>query len=126
MMLSLLLDENIPNEVARQISAKRAEIAIFAALDWEESRLRGKSDDEVLRAAAAAGLTLVTYDVNTIPLLLVQLASEAFVHIGIVFVNNAAIRSNDYGGLVRALIQLYDAEVEANWQGRLYFLPPVR
>ena len=66
----------------------------------------------------------MTYDVNTIPLLLVRLANETFVHGGIVFVHNATIRSNDYGSLVRALIQLFYAEKEAEWKDRLFFLPP--
>ena len=123
-MLSLLLDENISDEIARQVVAKRPNIPIFSAHDWEEGRLRGVSDEVVLRAAAEAGLTLVSYDVNTIPLLLMRLTNEAFVHGGIVFVHNATIRSNDYGSLIRALIQLYDAEKEAEWKDRLYFLPP--
>ena len=123
-MLSLLLDENISDEIARKILAKRVDIPIFSAHDWEEGRLRGVSDEMVLRAAAEAGLILVSYDVNTIPLLLMRLANEAFVHGGIVFVHNATIRSNDYGSLIRALIQLYDAEKEAEWKDRLYFLPP--
>jgi hypothetical protein len=122
-MLSLLLDENISDEIARQVAAKRPDIAIFTAHDWEGGRLRGVSDEVVLRATAEAGLTLVSYDVNTIPLLLVRLANEAFVHGGIVFVHSATIRSNDYGRLVRALIQLYDAEKEAEWKDRLFFLP---
>jgi len=123
-MLSLLLDENLSDEIARQVAAKRPDIALFSAYDWEGGRLRGVSDEVVLRAAAEAGLTLVSYDVNTIPLLLVRLANEAFVHGGIVFVHNATVRSNDYGRLVRALIQLYDAEKEAEWQDRLFFLSP--
>ena len=123
-MLSLRLDENISDEIARQILAKRVDIPIFSAHDWSEGRLRGVSDEMVLRAAAEAGLTLVSYDVNTIPLLLMRLANEEFVHGGIVFVHNATIRSNDYGSLIRALIQLYDAEKEAEWKDRLYFLPP--
>lgn len=85
--------------------------------------MHGVRDEGVLRSAAEAGLTLVSYDVNTIPLLLMRLANEECVHGGIVFVHNATIRSNDYGSLVRALIQLYDAEKEAEWNDRLYFLP---
>lgn len=125
-MLSLLLDENLSDEIARQVLSKRPDIPIVSVHDWGGGRLRGVSDAEVLRAAAAAQLTLVSYDVNTIPLLLVQMANEAFVHGGIVFVNNATIRSNDYGGLVRALIQLHDAEREAVWRDRLFYLPPAR
>ena len=123
-MLALLLDENISREIALQVSAKRPDIAIFSVHDWEKGRLRSVSDEEVLRAAEEAAFTLVTYDVNTIPLLLVRLANDAFVHSGIIFVHNATMRSNDYGGLTRALIQLYDAEREAAWKDRLFFLPP--
>lgn len=123
-MLALLLDENLSDEIARQVTAKRPDIPIFSAHTWEGGRLRSVSDEAVLRTAAEAGLTLVTYDVNTIPILLVRLANEEFVHGGIVFINHATMRSNDYGSLVRALILLYDAEKAARWQDRLFFLPP--
>lgn len=125
-MLSLLLDENISDEIARQVSAKRPDIPIFSVQDWEKGRLRSVSDEEILRIAQQAALTLVTYDVNTIPLLLVRLANEAFVHGGIIFVHNATIRSNDHGSLTRALLQLYDAEKDAEWKARLLFLPAPR
>jgi hypothetical protein len=122
-MCSLLVDENLSDEIVRQVVAKRPDIPIVSAHDWEGGRLRGVLAELVLRAAAEACLTLVSYDVNTIPLLLMRLANEAFVHGGIVFVHNATIRSNDYGSLIRALIQLYDAEKEAEWKDRLYVLP---
>ena len=123
-MLALLLDENITHEIAVQVLLKRPDILIHSVHDWEHGRLRGKDDEEVLRSAAKTHLTLVTYDVNTIPLLLMRLANESFVHGGVVFVNNETIRSNDYGGLVRSLIRLYDTEKEAVWEDRLYFLRP--
>ena len=122
-MLSFLLDENLSDEIARQVTAKRPDIPIHSALNWESGRLKGASDEAVLRIAGEAGLTLVTYDVNTIPLLLVRLANESFSHTGIVFISNSSIPSDDYGSLVRALIQLYDSEKDATWKDRLYFLP---
>ena len=125
-MLSLLLDENIKPEVARQINAQQPDIAIISVHSWEQKRLRGASDREVVQSAAEANLTLVTYDVNTIPTLLVRLANESFVHGGVVFVNNATIRSNDIGGLVKALIHFYFEERDAEWKNRIYYLRPVR
>jgi hypothetical protein len=101
-MLSRLLDENLSDEIVRQVIAKRPDIPVVSVHDWEGGRLRGVRDAVVLRAAADACLTLVSYDVNTIPLLLMRLANEAFVHGGIVFVHHATIRSNDYGSLIRA------------------------
>ena len=126
LMLAMLLDENISDEIARQVSVKRPNILIFSVNDWEQGRLRSVNDEEVLWAAQEAALTLVTYDVNTIPLLLVRLANESSIHSGVVFVHNATVRSNAYGSLTRALIQLYDAERDAEWENRLLFLPPPR
>ncbi|MDW8208803.1 MAG: DUF5615 family PIN-like protein [Chloroherpetonaceae bacterium] len=123
-MLALLLDENLSPEIARQIRAKRPDIPVFSAHDREGGRLRGASDEEILRAAAEAGLTLVTYDVHTIPLLLSRLAGEPFAHSGVVLVHSTTYRASDYGSLVRALIRLYDAERDASWINRVYFLPP--
>ena len=34
-MLALLLDENLSDEIARQVMAKRSDIPIFSAHDWE-------------------------------------------------------------------------------------------
>ena len=79
-------------EIARQVSLKRPEILISSVHDWEGGRLRGFSDNEILRMAAKAEMTLVSYNVNTIPLLLIRLANEEFVHGGVVFVNRATIR----------------------------------
>lgn len=125
-MLSLLLDENIRPEVARRVITIRPDIRIVSVHTWEEKPLRGATDLEVIQSAAVARLTLVTYDVNTIPALLVRLANDSFDHAGVVFVTNATIHSGDVGGLVRALIQFYDEEKEALWTNRVYFLQPAR
>lgn len=122
-MLALLLDENLSDEIALHVTAKRPDIPIFSAHTWEGGQLRSVDDETVLRVLASSQLTLVTCDVTTIPLLLVRLANEEFIHGGVVFVHNNTIRSNDCGSLVRALIQLYDLEHAAEWRDRLYFLP---
>ena len=64
---------------------------------------------------------LVTYDVNTVPSLLVRLANEGFKHDGVVFVNNLTIRSDDIGGLMNAIVKLYSDEGAADWTERVYF-----
>ncbi|MFM7790877.1 MAG: DUF5615 family PIN-like protein, partial [Microcystis panniformis] len=63
-MLSFLFDEHISPTVAEQISYKRPEISIFPLITWQKGRYLGYSDEIVLKAAAEAGLTLVTYDQN--------------------------------------------------------------
>lgn len=122
-MLSLLLDENISDEVARQVKTKRSDIVIYSVYDWEDGRLKSATDEEILRAAAGSALTLLTYDVNTIPPLLTRLANESVSHAGVVFIDHAVIRSNDFGSLVRALVRLHDIERDADWLDRVYFLP---
>jgi len=76
----------------------------------------------ILRAAARTGLPLVTYDQITIPPLLVRLAEEGFSHGGVIFVDHNTIASNDFGGLVRALIAFWDDKHEFDWENRLDYL----
>jgi hypothetical protein len=122
-MLKMLLDENLSDEIAHQIKLRRAEIPIDSVHEWKDGILRGQPDEELLRAIAQDSWTLVTYDINTIPPLLVQLAEEGYVHGGVIFISRATIRSNEFGRLVRALTECYDAEQEADWRDRVYFLP---
>lgn len=125
-MLKLLLDENISAEVAHQVRAKRPDIHILSVHDWEDGRFRSTRDEEILQAAENTGFTLVTYDVNSIPLLAVRLVNEGIAHGGIVFIHSGTVRSNDIGMLIRALIRLYGAEKSSPWRNRCVFLPPVR
>ncbi len=66
-MLSFLLDEQISPEVAKQIKRKGAEIPIYSIYMWQEGRCLGVPGEVILLAATEAGLTLVSYDLKTIP-----------------------------------------------------------
>jgi hypothetical protein len=123
-MLSLLLDEQISHEVANQIRAKRPDIAIISLHFWEEGVYVGAKDDRLLPAVANAGLTLVTYDQNTIPTLLTRLADREIAHAGIVLVDEDSVPSNDVGGLLRALALLWDECREGDWTNRMMYLRP--
>ena len=121
-MLTYLLDENISFVVAEQIARKNPDIGVQSLHRWRGGALIGQEDRRLLRAAAQEGLTLVTYDLKTIPALLTEMAADGERHAGVVFVNSAAIRSNDFGGLVSALLahwQRYSAE---EWANRIAFL----
>ena len=59
-MLSFLLDEHVSPEVAVIVGRSRPEIPVFALLDWQEGIWIGESDEEILRAAGAEALTLVS------------------------------------------------------------------
>jgi hypothetical protein len=74
-----------------------------------------------LREAATQGLTLVTYDRRTIPLLLKPWAEEGRQHGG-VFVDEKTISPADIGGLVWALTRLARETGNWDWTNRIYFL----
>ena len=121
-MLSYLLDENISDEVAVQVSSKRSDITVYSIFHWESGRLVGARDDRLLEETAAAGLPLVTYDLNTIPSLLVQLAELGRKHGGVVFISQKTIRSNDFGGIALSLIEHWDSHRNLDWTNRVGYL----
>ena len=121
-MLSFLLDEHVSPEVALIVRRSRPEIRVFALLDWQEGIWIGEPDDEILRAASAQALTLVTYDQRTIPRLLQRWAELKETHAGIVFVDERTIAPNDLPELARSLILLWDEHRNLDWSNRLAFL----
>ena len=124
-MLAYLLDENISFVVAEQLTRKNPQMSVQSVYRWRNGELVGQDDGRLLRAAIEEGLTLVTYDLKTIPPLLTELAADGESHAGVVFVDDASIRGNNFGGLVMALLahwQRYSAE---EWTNRVAFLEPV-
>jgi hypothetical protein len=121
-MLAYLLDENISFVVAEQLARKNPHISVQSIHRWQNGAFIGQEDGRVLRAATQEGLTLVTYDLRTVPPLLTEMAADREAHAGVVFVDDASIRSNDFGGLIMALLghwQRYGAE---DWSNRIGFL----
>jgi hypothetical protein len=123
-MLSLLLDENISPEIARQITQKRPDIQITSIQQWHSGQYKAQPDEVILITAAQEGLTLVTYDQKTILPVLVQWGQAGTNHAGIIFIDDRSIASNNFGGLVNALILLWDASNADDWTNRVDFLQP--
>jgi len=123
-MLAYLLDENISHVVADQVARKNASISVQSVYRWQGGEYVGQEDSSLLRAASVEGLTLVTYDLKTIPLLLAEIAADGDPHAGVVFVDDATIRSNDFGGLVLALLSHWNRYSAEDWQDRIGFLEP--
>lgn len=121
-MIAYLLDENISPVVADQVAAKNPAMVLHSVLRWQEGTLIGQPDSRVLRAATQAGLTLVTYDLKTIPPLLTELASDNEIHAGVLVVDDASIRNHDLGGLVTALLAHYERYGAQEWTNRIAFL----
>ena len=121
-MLKLLLDEHVPPAVADGLKRLAGSITAHALRSWQEGSYLGRPDEEILLEAAREGLTLVTYDLDTIPLLLDQFARARRVHGGVIFVSQRQIRSSDVGGLVRALAPLFGESEGLDWTNRVEFL----
>lgn len=123
-MLSFLLDEQISPEVAKQIATKRPDIPIFSLHFWRKGHYLGVVDEIILKAAFTEQLTLITYDQQTISPILLEWGQANINHAGIVFIDYRSIPPNNFGKLVKAIIWLWDAQNQADWQNRIIYLQP--
>jgi hypothetical protein len=120
----LLLDEQISPEVGAQVRSKRAGCWVYSVYEWRNGEFGGSNDDLLLAAAARESLTLVTYDQKTIVPLLSVLGAFGDEHSGVVFIDNHSIPSQDFGGLVSALLLLLTDAGDWDWTNRMHFLRP--
>ena len=121
-MLRLLLDEHISQDVADGLRRRHKHFPVFSLVEWENGRFMGVPDELLLQAAAAKGLTLVTYDRRTIPPLIKIWAESGRNHGGIIFVDERTVRPSDFGGLIAALRELFRQTHGWDWKNRLCFL----
>jgi len=124
-MLRYLLDEHIPPTVVDGIRARRPEIQVEALCDWRNGALLAADDEAILHTATADGLTLVTFDLRTIPPLLRAWTEQGRSHSGVVFVHHLSMRPSDVGGLTRGLVHLWDRTGQDPWTDRVAFLRSV-
>lgn len=123
-MLSFLLDEQISPEIAKQIVTKRPEIPIFSIHTWQHGHYLGVPDETILKAASDEELTLITYDQQTIPPILIEWGQSNIQHSGVIFIDYRSIPPNNFGKLVKAIIWLWDNQKLANWRDRIIYLKP--
>jgi hypothetical protein len=124
-MLAYLLDENISFVVAEQLARKNPRMSVQSVHRWRGGALVGQDDGSILRAATQERLTLVTYDLKTIPPLLTEMAADSEAHAGVIFVDDASIRGNNFGGLVMALLSHWQRYAVEEWTNRVGFLEPI-
>src|SRR5688572_6795808 len=109
------LDEMISATVSEQVTRRRPDIPIQSIFHWRGGTLLQQADSLILQAAVEDGLTLVTYDRQTITPLLAAWGAAGIDHSGVVFIDQCTIRSNDFGGLIRALEEFCDRERHEDW-----------
>jgi hypothetical protein len=121
-MLKLLLDEHISPDVAEGLRRRMPSLVVHCMNEWEQGSFLGQDDSSCLSTPASQGLTLVTYDLRTIPPLLKTWAEEERRHGGAIFVDGKTIAPADVGGLVRALSDLYKVMGKWDWTDRVCLL----
>ncbi len=121
-MLKLLLDEHISPAVADGILRRQKTTVVYSLSAWEDGCFLGLPDELLLQEAAKQELTLVTYDRRTIPPLLKRWAESGHDRSGVIFVNEKSISASDIGGLVKALLELFQECKTWDWHNRICFL----
>lgn len=123
-MLALLLDEQISPKVVARVLERAPSIPIQCLATYREGALLGAPDALVLRTALRDGLTLVTYDVTTIPPILREMAEAGESHAGVIFVSSRTLPPSQFHRLAAALVALHAREAQRDWVNRTVFLQP--
>lgn len=118
--LALLLDEMISPTVAAGLVARSIDAVTLQ--QWEDGRLLGKPDPELLDGALQSGRVLVTFDLSTIPLVLSQLHADGVAHAGVVFVSTKTIGTNEFGALIESLHHFATQHTDESMVSRALFL----
>jgi hypothetical protein len=131
-VLHLLLDIHIKPEVAAGVAAHRSACLIESLRErsstgaWtlQGGQYRTALDPDILAAAHEDGVTLVTYDLKSIPLLLRTWGAIGRSHGGVIFGDHKTILANDVGGQIRGLIYLWDTRGQEGWTNVVDYLRP--
>lgn len=121
-MLRLLTDEHISPTVARQVAIRCRGLYIKAIQQWESGHFLGAGDEVVLKEAHRQKLTLVSYDLRTIPPVLRSWAEQGIDHSGVILVDEKTIPQSSIGDLVTSLADLAKRQHDADWTNRVIFL----
>jgi hypothetical protein len=122
MALNLLLDEQISPVIAEQVMRHRPGRSVQSVHRWGDGAFLGASDRELLHACSDQGLTLVTYDLKTVPIALSEFGAKGLLHGGAVLIDNRSVPNNAFGPLTRSIVRFLDAFGDSDGRGCVYFL----
>ena len=119
-----LTDENISPIVAQEVGRLLTGCDILSILEWHNSRYVSKDDELILGQSEIEGLTLITYDRHSIRRILNRWYELERNHSGVVYINNATIRNNDFRSIIRALLVFCEACADRDLTNTEHFLQP--
>ena len=125
-MLNILNDEQIDPDVALAARKRCRGIQITTLFEWLDGHFVGASDEELLREASRQAMTLLSFDLKTIPPLLRAWGERGIDHGGVIFVDNKSFAQNDVSGISKALSELWQLQSKLDWTNRCFFLTPGR
>jgi len=123
-MLRLLLDIHVKPDVAAGVAVHRPDCSGESLRDWKGGQCRTALDPDILAAAYRDRMTLVTYDLKSIPSLLRAWGAMSRSHGGVVLVDHKTILASDIGGQVRSLVYLWDTRGHEDWTNVVDYLRP--
>ena len=121
-MASFLLDENISPAVAKQILRRAPDARVFSIRHWRNGEFLNVEDAIILEAAFQESLTLVTFDLSTIRPLLKVWGEEGRSHAGVIFIDDKSIAGDDFGALVKAILQAWERLRSTDFTDGVLFL----
>ena len=104
------------------IKASLPQVQVESIHDFRGGRLMNCDDGVILRECMNGRWILVTFDVNTIPALLGEMAVNQDDHAGVIFVSSKSFAQNNHSALAKALVELARGEFDTDWTNRVLFL----
>lgn len=117
----LLLDAHLSPIIAGLLRERGIEAVSLQ--EWRGGHFFSRPDIDLLEAATGEGLTLVSFDVGTIPILLRELAESEVAHSGVILISSKTFRPQAFRPLADAIVRYIAASGDQDWQNRVEFLP---
>jgi hypothetical protein len=125
-MLELLLDEHLSPQIVAAAQKILPKVPMLSLHTWRKGHFVQAPDEDILRAAREVHMTLVTFDLKSIPHVLRRWAEQDLAHAGVVLIDNRTYRQNDIGGIANGLIRLWKRDCRLDWTNRTVFLRAIR
>ena len=116
-----LTDEHISPKVARVVY-KLTGYDFQSLHTWCQGIYLSESDEVILTAAAKEGRLLFTYDLRTIPRLLVEWEKFGKSHGGVVLIDEKTFPPEKIGALAKGITHLLDQETGRRWRNHVSWL----